>query len=193
MFGNTLRYTSCCASPFPIASRQGHSPYAEPSDPISRAEYRVLDRFRIGGRTYLAVAKIGTSGRRAFQVFDPHAQQMRALHILPDSTGSFDRVRTLQRLTQGDNEILQILECHQYVSHSPHRPNESVFFFDSGLPLSADPIVAFSPFDSCAATPFPAPPFEDPQRLLWAVLFDVRGESGTIAEEDHAIHYNWRD
>ncbi len=77
------------------------------------AELPVIERFRIGGRTYLAVAKIGVSGRRAFQVFDPSAKQMRALHILPDSTGSFDRVRTLQRLTRGDNEILQILECHR--------------------------------------------------------------------------------
>ncbi|TWU62646.1 Serine/threonine-protein kinase PknB [Crateriforma conspicua] len=76
-------------------------------------ENPVIERFRIGGRTYLAVAKIGTSGRRAFQVFDPSARQMRALHILPNSTGGFDRVRTLQRLTRGDNEILQILECHR--------------------------------------------------------------------------------
>jgi len=76
-------------------------------------EHPVIERFRIGGRTYLAVARIGTSGRRAFQVFDPSAKQMRALHILPNSTGTFDRVRTLQRLTRGDNEILQILECHR--------------------------------------------------------------------------------
>lgn len=77
------------------------------------AELPVIERFRIGGRTYLAVAKIGSAGRRAFQVFDPGAKQMRALHILPDSASGFDRVRTLQRLTRGDNEILQILECHR--------------------------------------------------------------------------------
>jgi serine/threonine protein kinase len=77
------------------------------------AELPVIERFRIAGRTYLAVAKIGTSGRRAFQVFDPSAKQMRALHILPNSAGVLDRVRTLQRLTRGDNEILQILECHR--------------------------------------------------------------------------------
>ncbi|MEZ6100704.1 MAG: serine/threonine-protein kinase [Pirellulaceae bacterium] len=77
------------------------------------SELPVIERFRIGGRTYLAVAKIGTSGRRAFQVFDPSAKQMRALHILPDSAGGYDRVRTLQRLTRGDNEILQILDCHR--------------------------------------------------------------------------------
>lgn len=76
-------------------------------------EFPLIERFRIGGRTYLAVAKIGTSRRRAFQVFDPSAKQMRALHILPNSSGTFDRVRTLQRLTRGDNEILQILECHR--------------------------------------------------------------------------------
>jgi len=76
-------------------------------------DYPVIERLRIGGRTYLAVARIGTSGRRAFQVFDPSVQQMRALHVLPNSAGAFDRVRTLQRLTRGDNEILQILECQR--------------------------------------------------------------------------------
>jgi len=86
-----------------------------PSRPIRYrgTEYPVIERFRIGGRTYLAVAKIGSSGRRAFQVFDPSAKQMRALHVLPDSTGTLDRVRTLQRRTRGDNETLQILECQR--------------------------------------------------------------------------------
>lgn len=71
----------------------------------------MIDRLRIGGRTYLAIARLGTSGRRAFQVFDTSAKQMRALHILPNSQGTYDRVRTLQRVTRGDNEILQIIEC----------------------------------------------------------------------------------
>ncbi len=59
------------------------------------AELPVIERFRVGGRTYLAVAKIGSSGRQAFQVFDPSAKQMRALHILPNSSGGIDHVRTL--------------------------------------------------------------------------------------------------
>ena len=74
-------------------------------------DYSVLERFRIGGRTYLAVAKFGSAGRRAYQVFDPAAKTMRVLHVLPDATGTLDRVKTLQRITRGDNEILQIIEC----------------------------------------------------------------------------------
>jgi len=73
-------------------------------------EYPVIERFRIGGRLYLAIAKIGSAGRHAYQVFDPAAKEMRALHILPDSKATMDRVGTLQRLTRGDNEILQIIE-----------------------------------------------------------------------------------
>lgn len=73
-------------------------------------EYPVIDRFRLGARTYLAVTKIGSAGRQAYRVYDTASKTMRVLHILPDSAGTLERVRTLQRLTRGDNEILQILE-----------------------------------------------------------------------------------
>lgn len=73
----------------------------------------MIEQFRIGGRSYLAVAKIGSGGRRAYKVFDTSAKQMRALHVLPETAGMLERVKTLQRLTSGDNEILQILECHR--------------------------------------------------------------------------------
>ncbi len=73
-------------------------------------EYPVIERFRIGRRDYLAVAKIGSVGRRAYKVYDPAARQMRALHVLSESDGTLRRVQTLQRLTSGDNEILQILD-----------------------------------------------------------------------------------
>jgi len=76
-------------------------------------EYPVLQRFRIGGRQYLAVEKIGSSGRQAFKVFDPATSTMRALHVLPNIADTLERVRTLQRLTRGDNEILQIIECRR--------------------------------------------------------------------------------
>jgi len=79
--------------------------------------YPVLERFRIGGRTYMAVAKLGSAGRRAYQVFDTAAKTMRVLHVLPDATGTLDRVKTLQRITHGDNEILQIIECCRNDGH----------------------------------------------------------------------------
>jgi len=74
------------------------------------AKYPVIERFRIGGRLYLAVAKLGAAGRRAYQVYDTAAKEMRALHVLAESDATVKRVQTLQRLTRGDNEILQILE-----------------------------------------------------------------------------------
>ncbi|MEO9930395.1 serine/threonine protein kinase [Rhodopirellula bahusiensis] len=78
---------------------------------IRGAEYPVLERFRIGGRTYLAIEKLGSAGRQAFKVFDTSAKTLRVLHVLKNSPGVFERVRLLQRLTRGDNEILQIIEC----------------------------------------------------------------------------------
>ncbi|MCA9150051.1 MAG: serine/threonine protein kinase [Planctomycetales bacterium] len=80
-------------------------------------EYPVIERFRIGGRLYLAIAKIGAAGRRAYRVFDPSAKQMRALHLLPESDGTMKRVRTLQQLTRGDNEMLQIIDCQIQDGH----------------------------------------------------------------------------
>lgn len=76
-------------------------------------EYPVIDRFRVGGRLYLATAKLGSAGRRRYQVFDTRTREMRALHVLPDGDNTVEHIRSLKRLTQGDNEILQILECHR--------------------------------------------------------------------------------
>ena len=77
-------------------------------------DYPVIKRFYLGGRTYLAIAKLNATGRRAFQVYDPGARTMRALHILPESPGALEHIRTLQRLTQGDNEIIQIIEVRRF-------------------------------------------------------------------------------
>ena len=75
--------------------------------------YPVLKKFRIGGRLYLAIKQLGTAGRESFQVFDPSAREFRVLHILANQDGMLQQVRTTQRLTRGDNEILQIIECQQ--------------------------------------------------------------------------------
>ncbi len=63
------------------------------------------------------MAKLGSAGRCAYQVFDTAAKTMRVLHVLPDAPGTLDRVRTLQRITRGDNEILQIIECCRNDGH----------------------------------------------------------------------------
>ena len=72
-------------------------------------EYPVIERIRVNGHLYLAIAKLGAAGRRAYQVFDTSAKEMRALHILDQSKAMEERLRTLQRATRGDNGILQIL------------------------------------------------------------------------------------
>ena len=77
---------------------------------IRGTTFPVIDRFRVGGRLYLAVARIGSAGRQAYKVYDPSARTMRALHVLPYSDATIQRISTLQRLTRGDNEILQIIE-----------------------------------------------------------------------------------
>ena len=45
-------------------------------------EYPVIERFRIGRRDYLAVAKIGSVGRRAYKVYDPAVRQMSLARVV---------------------------------------------------------------------------------------------------------------
>lgn len=73
--------------------------------------YPVLARYRVGGSLFLVVATLGTAGRRIYRAFDTVAREMRALHVMPDSPGAHQKITTLQRLTRGDNEVLQILAC----------------------------------------------------------------------------------
>ena len=76
-------------------------------------EYPVIERFRLGGRTYLAVKRLSSAERRAYQAFDTASKQMRALHELPDTPATVQRIRTLQHLTWGSNEMLQIHDYHR--------------------------------------------------------------------------------
>lgn len=71
----------------------------------------MLERYRVGGSLLLVVAKLGAAGRRVYRVFDTSANEMRVLHVMPDSPASHQKLTALQRLTRGDNEILQILTC----------------------------------------------------------------------------------
>lgn len=82
-------------------------------------EYRVLDRFIVGRKTYLAVANLSRGDRQRYQVFDPHAGPggaMRCLHILPISNESRHRAKLLNRLGKEDTELPQILEYHTFDS-----------------------------------------------------------------------------
>lgn len=80
-------------------------------------QYPVLERYRVNGSSLLVVAKLGQAGRRVYRVFDTSAKEMRALHVLPDSPSAHQKITTLQRLTRGDNEILQILACIRQDEH----------------------------------------------------------------------------
>ena len=102
-------------SPFRHRSTQRESS-SMPNRPIRYrgTEYPVIERFRIGGRT------VSCRGQNRLRPDDVHfkcSTQVRSrcghstsCRIQP---ATLDRVRTLQRLTRGDNEILQILECQR--------------------------------------------------------------------------------
>lgn len=81
-------------------------------------KHRVIRRLHLGGNLLLAVAQLKTHGREAYKVFDASTRQWRALHLLPSSPDAARHLRILQRVTQGDNEIVQILQICQHKNHT---------------------------------------------------------------------------
>lgn len=80
--------------------------------------HRVIRRFRAGGKLLLAVAQLKGRGREAYKVFEPSVRQWRALHLFPSNPSTASRLRTLQRVTRGDNEIVQILQICRHENHT---------------------------------------------------------------------------
>ncbi len=78
---------------------------------IHGREYPVIERFQIHRRTYLAVERMSHAGRRLFKVFDPHAGPgglPATLHVFPSSNETVERIRLLQSLNNGNQELPQI-------------------------------------------------------------------------------------
>jgi serine/threonine protein kinase len=76
-------------------------------------EYAVIERLRSGRRTWLAVARLGSAGRQCWQAYDPTSRAMRAVHRLPGSRSTVQRLRVLQELNDGNPELPQVLEFHR--------------------------------------------------------------------------------
>ena len=78
---------------------------------IRGRHYPVIERFRIHHRTYLAIEKLSHPERQRFKVFDPHAGPgglFAVLHVLPSSRETVERIRLLQKLNTGNQELPQI-------------------------------------------------------------------------------------
>ena len=78
---------------------------------IRGRHYPVIERFRIHQRTYLAIEKLSHPERQRFKVFDPHAGPgglFAVLHVLPSSRETVERIRLLQKLNAGNQELPQI-------------------------------------------------------------------------------------
>ncbi len=76
-------------------------------------EYPVIERFHIGRKPYLAVARLASGDRQRYQVFDPTGRAMRVLQRLPGSRETEQRLRVLQALNDGNPELPQVLEFHR--------------------------------------------------------------------------------
>ena len=78
---------------------------------IRGREFPVIERFQINRRTYLAIERLSQQGRRRLKVFDPHAGPgglVATLHVFPSSNQTVERVRLLQSLNNGNQELPQI-------------------------------------------------------------------------------------
>jgi serine/threonine-protein kinase len=62
------------------------------------------------GRRYWVTATLGNRGRRKLQVFDPAAQDLRVIHVLPDSAHTKQQLAVLRRINrlQGFTQILDV-------------------------------------------------------------------------------------
>jgi hypothetical protein len=73
----------------------------------------VIERLRPGRRTWLAVAGLGSASRQCWQAYDPTSRAMRAVHRLPGSRSTMQRLRVLQELNDGNPELPLVLEFHR--------------------------------------------------------------------------------
>ncbi|MEM8734677.1 MAG: protein kinase [Planctomycetota bacterium] len=81
---------------------------------IRGQQYVVIRRFRVDGKLLLAVSQLKSRGREAYRVFDQGTRQWRALHLFPFTPSTVQHLRTLQRITRGDNEVIQILHIGRH-------------------------------------------------------------------------------
>ncbi len=77
--------------------------------------YHVTGRLRLGGKTYLVLEHRLSASRTKYKVFDPHAGLhggMRSLHVLPRTRDSYEYVRVISRMSEGNVNFPNIVGYH---------------------------------------------------------------------------------
>ncbi len=83
---------------------------------FKKRQYNVIDRVVLGRKTYLLTKQLSSGPRRRFLAFDPIAcpgGALRIVQLMANSRDAWQRVRVLQRLSQHNAELPQILEFHR--------------------------------------------------------------------------------
>lgn len=81
-----------------------------------KKRYEVIDRVVLGRKTYLLTKQLSSEPRRRFLAFDPIAGPggaLRIVQLMANSRDAWQRVGVLQRLSQHNSELPQILEFHR--------------------------------------------------------------------------------
>lgn len=85
----------------------------------------VLDEIRVGGKSFPVLEYLGGRSRQIFRVFDAEAGprgDFRAVHFLPRSPATEQRIEILRRLTQGNRNFPAV------VGYVPDRERVAVIF-----------------------------------------------------------------
>ncbi len=81
-----------------------------------KKRYEVIDRVVLGRKTYLLSKQLSSGTRRRFLAYDRIAEPggaLRVVQLMPSSRDAWQRVGVLQRLSQRNSELPQILEFHR--------------------------------------------------------------------------------
>ncbi|MBI1310096.1 protein kinase [bacterium] len=81
-----------------------------------KKRYDVIDRVVLGRKTYLFTKQLSSGPRRRYLAFDPVAGPggaLRIVQLMENSGDAWQRVGVLQRLSQHNPELPQILEFHR--------------------------------------------------------------------------------
>ena len=81
-----------------------------------RERYEITDQVRVGGKEFWLSRRLSAGGRQRFLAFDRRAGPKGSLCVLqrlPQSRDAWQRITVLQRLSQQNAELPQILEFYQ--------------------------------------------------------------------------------
>lgn len=85
----------------------------------------VIDEFRVAGKSFPVLERLGSRGRTVLRIYDDEAGprgDYRVLHVLPNSAETGQRVENLRRMTQGNKNFPSV------VRYVPERDRVVVIF-----------------------------------------------------------------